>query len=161
MRSYTLHLAEGTLAGESHDLDRATIVPDGFSWTAFAFGPLWFLYHRLWIATLAVVALLAAAIAGGILLGIRPGAALVIAVLVQLLIGLEASTLRRWTYARRGRPVRDAVVAHNADEAESKALGRWLDPAIAPRPPAAPFPRGPSRASEGIIGLFPLSEDRR
>ena len=36
-------------------------------------------------------------------------------VLVSILIGLEASSLRRWTYARVGRPVRDAVIAASTD----------------------------------------------
>ena len=161
MRTYTLHLPEHTLAGETRELDRAQVVPDGFSWAAFAYGPLWFLYYRLWVATVLVILLLGATVAAGYALHLRPSAGFVVALLVQLLIGLEASSLRRWTYARSGRPVRDAVVAQNAEEAEIKALTRWVDPARAPRPPAAPFPGGSSRSADGIIGLFPLSEERR
>ena len=161
MRTYTLHLPEHTLAGETRELDRAQVVPDGFSWHAFAYGPLWFLYHRLWIAALLVVLLVGATAAAGYALNLRPAAGLLVALLVQVLIGLEASSLRRWTYARGGRPVRDALVARNAEEAEIKALTRWVDPARAPRPPSAPFPGGSSRSAEGIIGLFPLSEERR
>ncbi|KQP61451.1 DUF2628 domain-containing protein [Methylobacterium sp. Leaf108] len=161
MRTYTLHLPEHTLAGETQEIDRAQVVPDGFSWPAFAYGPLWFLYHRLWVAALLVTVLLVGAVVLGQILNLRPVAGAAVALLMQLLIGLEASSLRRWTYARQGRPVRDAVVAGSAEEAEIKVVGRWLDPARAARPPAAPFPSASSRVSEGVIGLFPFSEDRR
>jgi len=56
MRSYTLHLPIDARPGESIGLDRAVLVPDGFAWPAFAFGVLWFLFHRLWIAALIVLA---------------------------------------------------------------------------------------------------------
>lgn len=161
MRTYTLHLPNGTLAGEAQGLDRAQLVPDGFSWPAFAFGPLWFLYHRLWIAAVAVLVLVVAVALLGRFLGLTPVAGSVVSLLTMTLVGLEASSLRRWTYARRGRPVRDAVVAGSAAEAELKALTRWLDPATATRPPASPFAAGSSRSGEAVIGLFPLSEGRR
>lgn len=161
MRTYTLHLPKGTLAGEAQGLDRAQLVPDGFSWPAFAFGPLWFLYHRLWIAAAAVLALLVGTAVLGRFLGLGPIAGFAVTLLVTILIGLEASSLRRWTYARRGRPVRDAVVAGSAIEAERKALTRWLDPTTAPAPPANPYAAGSSRIGDGVIGLFPSSEGRR
>lgn len=161
MRTYTLHLPKGTLAGEAQGLDRAQLVPDGFSWAAFAFGPLWFLYHRLWIAAAAVLALQVGTAALGRFLGLGTIAGAAVALLVGLLIGLEASSLRRWTYARRGRPERDAVVAGSAIEAERKALTRWLDPATAPLTPGNPYVAGSSRIGEAVIGLFPASEGRR
>ncbi|MBX9930948.1 MAG: DUF2628 domain-containing protein [Methylobacterium sp.] len=161
MRTYTLHLPDASLAGETQAIERAHVVPDGFSWTAFAYGPFWFLYHRLWIAAILVGLLVAATIVVGKLINLTPPAGFGVALLVQALIGLEASSLRRWTYARGGRPVRDAFVAGSAAEAEIKAVSRWLDPARAPRPPASPFPAGASRSSEGVIGMFPFSEDRR
>ncbi|GJD93042.1 DUF2628 domain-containing protein [Methylobacterium iners] len=161
MRTYTLHLPKGALAGEAYGLDRAELVPDGFSWRAFAFGPLWFLYHRLWIAALGVLALLLAAAVLGRFLGLNPLAGTAISLLLQVLIGLEASSLRRWTYARRGRPARDAVVAASPIEAERKALTRWLDPANAALAPQVPYGSSMGRSADAVIGLFPLSEGRR
>jgi type II secretory pathway pseudopilin PulG len=120
---------------------------------------LWFLYHRLWVAALIVLVGLIALAGGGLLLGLPTGAGLIATLLAGWLIGLEASSLRRWTLARRGWPARDAVIASSSEEAEARALGRWLD--ANPAPPRAPFPNGPSRRSEAVIGLFPAHEGAR
>ncbi|WP_375454489.1 DUF2628 domain-containing protein [uncultured Methylobacterium sp.] len=159
MRSYTLHLPFECRPGEAHDLDRAQLVPDGFSGAAFAFSVLWFLYHRLWIAAGLVLAGLCATALIGYGLGLSPVSGTVITVLASLLIGMEASTLRRWTLARNGRPARDAVVAFNADEAEAKAMTRWLDPTRTPAiRPGATFVTGHAEAP--VIGLFPVQGGR-
>nr|WP_236960495.1 DUF2628 domain-containing protein [Methylobacterium durans] len=149
MRSYTLHLPRDSRAGESLGLDRAQIVPDGFSWGAFAFSVLWFFLHRLWLAGLGVLAGLIAIAVLGRVLGLSPFTGFLVTLLVSVLIGLEASSLRRWTLARRGRPVRDAVVAGSVSEAESRLMARWLDPAVcptrSPRPSRLPRAAEPSR----------------
>lgn len=159
MRSYTLHLPIDARPGESVGLDRAVLVPDGFAWPAFAFGVLWFLFHRLWIAALIVLAGFVALAGIGHLLGLPPGIATLVTLLASWLVGLEASSLRRWTLARRGWPARDAVIAATPEEAEARALNRWLDSSAAA--PRAPFPAGPTRRTEPVIGLFPAQEIAR
>ncbi|MBE7200318.1 MAG: DUF2628 domain-containing protein [Parafilimonas terrae] len=159
MRSYTLHLPADARAGEAIGLDRAILVRDGFSWPAFAFTVLWFVFHRLWIAALIVLVGLVAVAGAGIALGLPTGAGLVASLLAAWLIGLEASSLRRWTLARRGWPVRDAVIAATPEEAEARALNRWLG--MSPAAPRAPFPSGPSRRVDPVIGLFPAQEGAR
>ncbi|GJE25649.1 hypothetical protein LKMONMHP_0487 [Methylobacterium organophilum] len=159
MRTYTLHLPEGALRGDARALDRAHMVPDGFSWPAFAFTALWFFFHRLWLAGALVLAFLVALAVGGRLLGLTPWAGILVSLLAAILIGLEAASLRRWTYARNGRPARDAVIAASSEEAEAKAVARWLDPAgtgipVTVRPAAR-------RRDEEVIGLFPASEGSR
>lgn len=159
MRSYTLHLPIDARPGESVGLDRAVLVPDGFAWPAFAFGVLWFLFHRLWIAALIVLVGFVALAGIGHMLGLPPGIATLVTLLASWLVGLEASSLRRWTLARRGWPARDAVIAATPEEAESRALNRWLDSSAAA--PRAPFPAGPTRRTEPVIGLFPAQEIAR
>ncbi|TXN65013.1 DUF2628 domain-containing protein, partial [Methylobacterium sp. WL18] len=122
MRSYTLHLPIDARPGESVGLDRAVLMPDGFAWPAFAFGVLWFLFHRLWIAALIVLAGFVALAGIGHMLGLPPGIATLVTLLASWLVGLEASSLRRWTLARRGWPARDAVIAATPEEAEARAL---------------------------------------
>lgn len=161
MRTYTLHVPTDSLAGEPHGLDRALLVPDGFCTPAFAFGPLWFFVHRLWIAGASVLALLIATALAGRLLGLTTVAGSVVTVLVMCLVGLEASSLRRWTYARKGRPARDAVVAGSAEEAEVKAMTRWLDGAAPVRPGPTPYQAHPGRSGDAVIGMFPFSEAGR
>lgn len=161
MRTYTIHLPSDAVAGESHGLDRAILVPDGFSLQAFVFGPLWFFFHRLWLAGLGVLALLVAAGFAGRFLGFGTFAGFLVTVLLLLLIGMEASSLRRWTYARNGRPARDAVVAHSAEEAEMKAVNRWLAPPSVIRPGASTYPAASVRPVDTPIGMFPFAEPRR
>lgn len=158
MTTFTLHLARDARPGDPAALDKAEVVKDAFSWGAFFFTFLWFFYHRLWLAGLGTILVLIAF--GGLLnaLDVHPAAAFLAQMLLHVLIGLEANSLRRWTLARSGRPAIDAVTAADRDEAEAKAFARWLGrsaPAAAPSPrnPAPPVP--PRSGSEPVIGLFP------
>lgn len=162
MRTYTLHVPEGAVRGDARALERAELVRDGFSWGAFAFTVLWFVRHRLWLAALLVLVGLVGLAFAGRALGLSPFAALVVTGLASLLIGMEASSLRRWTYGRRGKPARDAVIAGSQEEAELKAAARWLD-AEAPPGVAAPVASRPAprRGDDAVIGLFPASEGGR
>lgn len=162
MRTYTLHVPEGAPRGDARALEQAHIVRDGFSWGAFAFTVLWFVRHRLWLAALLVLLGLATLGFAGRALGLSPFAALVAVGLASLLIGMEASSLRRWTYGRRGKPARDAVIAGSQEEAELKAAARWLDAEAAPgvAAPVASRP-APRRGDDAVIGLFPASEGGR
>lgn len=134
MKTYTLHLAKDAAPGDPAALDRAILVRDGFSWGAFIFTALWFLVHRLWLAALLVLLLLAGVAYGLSQLRLDPAAALAAQALIGILIGLEASSLYRWTLARRGRPAVDVVMAENREAAERKSFQRWLDRAAPPAP---------------------------
>ncbi|MFE1602789.1 DUF2628 domain-containing protein [Methylobacterium sp. ID0610] len=161
MPTYTLHLSDEVDPGAPDALDRAKLVADRFIWPAFWFTALWFFWHRLWLAGLLVLAAEVAAWAIGASLGLSPLAGFVVTLLLSLLIGLEASSLRRWTYERSGRPLRDAVTASDAKEAEVKLVGRWLD-RHGPAAPSAP-PRMPPYAKTGspALGLFPEADGHR
>jgi hypothetical protein len=163
-KTYTLHLPVHADPGDPEALDEAELVKDGFSWGAFFFTFLWFFFHRLWLAGIGMlIALVALAIVLQAL-NVGSGTAFVTEVLLALLIGLEANSLRRWTL-RRKKPAVDVVSASNRDEAETKAFARWLAGAGAAgstSPVArASFPSAPYRAAEPVIGLFPDMERRR
>ncbi|HMO28341.1 DUF2628 domain-containing protein [Enterovirga sp.] len=175
--TYTLHLAPRAVPGDPQALDQASLVRDGFSWGAFLVPPLWFLAHRHWLLALGVFLLLAAFWAGLRQAGMPGGASFLLNALLWFLVGLEASSLRRWDYARRGRPAVDAVFAANEAEAEAKSFARWLstkpEQPAAPASAAPPPVRAPAEASrrtaapwrqpegEQVIGLFPDVEGRR
>lgn len=158
-RTYTLHVPREALRGEAAALERAELVRDGFSWGAFIFTALWFFWHRLWLVGLAVlVGLFAFAILLRSL-GVPPFPAYVAVLLLSVLIGFEAASLRRWTLSRRGRALADVVSASDADEAEAKSFARFLSIDNG----SAPEPRQPSwRAGRGhdepVLGLFPDRE---
>jgi hypothetical protein len=158
MKTYTFHLPRDARPGDPAMLEQAVFVKDGFAWGAFIFNVLWFLFHRLWLATLIVFVLLTAFNLLLNLLGVHPTASVAAHFLVSLLIGFEAGSLRRWTLERHGMPAVDVVTANDLSEAETKAFERWLartSPALVARPAvAAP---GPARRSD-VIGLFPDAE---
>lgn len=177
--TYTLHVAPRAAPGDPQALERASLVRDGFSWGAFLVPPLWFLAHRHWLLALGLLLLLGAFWAGLRETGMPGGVRFMLNALLWFLIGLEASSLRRWDYARQGRPAVDAVFAASEAEAEAKSFARWLSPqperptVQAPAPAAPPAPPAAAEAprrtvtpwrrpeDEHVIGLFPDPERRR
>lgn len=162
MTTYTLHLPRDARPGDPSALDEAELVRDAFSWGAFFFTFLWFFFHRLWLAGLGVLVLVLGFGALMQVLNVHDAAATVASLLLQLLIGLEANSLRRWTLSRRGLAVADVVTASDQDEAEAKAYARWLSQRSAPTrvPASAPAPTIPRRP-DPVIGLFPDAERPR
>src|SRR5690349_13347325 len=50
MPTYTIHAPPQKSGSNARDPERFVFVRDGFHFWAFAFGPLWLLLHRLWLA---------------------------------------------------------------------------------------------------------------
>lgn len=157
MPVYTVHAPPADRAGNSAPEDYV-FVRDGFHVWAMIFGPAWMLFRKLWLVVfLYVVAMIALGVALWVLkaanaAGIWP------MVLVSILIGLEAGSLRRWTLTRRGFRNVGVVVGETVEVAERRFFDRLAQaPApVAPAKMAAP-PMTPLRptASQGVIGLFP------
>src|SRR5438309_1331881 len=94
------------------------------------------------------------------------GARVAVMLLIAVLMGLEAASLRRWTLSRRRWRQLDVVVADDEDAAERRFFDRWMSgrgfghqPMTdrgAPPPtrdlPGQPFARPPS-AHGDIVGL--------
>jgi hypothetical protein len=164
--TYTLHVPRHALPGDPEALERATLVRDGFSWGAFLTPALWFLWHRHWVAGIAMLLVTFGFAAGLRAFGVSLGATLAAETLLQLLIGLEGASIRRWLYARRGRPAVELIQANSAEEAEIKGFARWLSDergtsvyagGAGSRAPVFGF----GRDAEPVIGLFPDLEGRR
>jgi hypothetical protein len=159
MSVYTVHepprddrRGDDTLAHTS----RFVFVRDGFHFWAFLFGPLWMLRYRLWVETIVYLVLVGALTYALGRLGIA-GVGGWIAFLIALLVGIEASSLRRWKLARRRFSNLGVVVGDNIEDAERRFFDGWVADARpvtrAPAPPPAMRPA--SAASSDIIGLFP------
>jgi hypothetical protein len=151
--------------------DKFAFVRDGFHVWAALIGVLWLAWHRLWLALLGWVVLLAAVDAGMTLL--RTGGMMIfwVNVLLALLLGFEAASLQRWTLSRRNWRQLDIVVADDEEAAERRFFDRWTAKQRAlgndqsaidrggPPPtrhiPGQPFSRPPSLSQSEIIGLFP------
>ena len=100
MRIYTVHAPRTSDMNARAAGDRAVFVRDGFHVWAFVFGPFWLLYHRLWWALLGYVAVMVGVSVSLGVLRVSGGVSLCVLLLIALLIGLEAASLRRWTLSR-------------------------------------------------------------
>lgn len=163
MPVYTVHAPAAN--GADLRTDRIAFVRDGFHFWAMVFGPVWLLWHRLWLALIGWLIF-----AGGLeialaRLGVGRTSLFLAAVVVAVLTGFEAASLRRWTLSRSSWRQVDIVVAEDEEAAERRFFERWgrrgLVTAQAGVDPGAPPPvRGapaqpPPLPSGGIIGLFP------
>lgn len=162
MQVYTVHLPQGARPGDPAAFERAVLVRDGFSVWAFLFSALYFARHGHWLAALGIFVALAGFSALVASLDLAPGAAFGAHLLASSLVGLEASSLRRWSYQRARMPVIDIVSGADHEEAEAKACARWIaraeaSPAAAQAPEAErPLPvMQPRPRDSGVIGLFP------
>jgi Protein of unknown function (DUF2628) len=96
------------------------------------------------------------------LVGASAFAKFVTGLLFAILVGLEAGSLRRWTFGRRGWTELGVVVADDINMAERRFFDAWASGAAssplsaAPRAPGAP-PGAPvaARATPDVLGLFP------
>ena len=123
-------------SGDARRPDNFVFVRDGFFWSAFLFAPLWMLRHRLWLTLLLYVAFALAVGTGAQFLRLSPGAIVAVAFFTSLLIGLEASTLRRWSLARRKWTNVGVVVGDDLELAERRFFDAWLRHELPSRNPA-------------------------
>jgi hypothetical protein len=113
MALYSIYLRDGEPGTAP---DAATVCQD-FSWKAFFLGPLWLVTHQLWAGltlwSLAYLLLLAAAATL-----VSAEASFLIALSLQILLGLEAGRLKEAKLEAQGCRLAAIVVARGLDEAE-------------------------------------------
>jgi hypothetical protein len=169
MSVYTVHEPPRRAGTAAADVERFAFVRDGFSWWAFLVTPLWMLRHRMWLV-LVCYAVISAGLATLVrMLGVSGAIVGVIGLLISLLVGLEAGTLRRFTLSRRGWKNLGVVSGDDLEDAERRFFDAWLQRKSSPsNGPPAPMP-GPASAAPSwrgplgsdVIGLFPEPGGRR
>ena len=137
-----------------------------FSLGAFLFGPLWMIWHWLWIVLIIYLVVVGFIGYGLQVLGISWPVLAFVFGLIQLLIGLEATTLLRWTRLRHGWRDCGVVIADDLEMAERRFFENRtaLRPATAPVPMSTPAQLSAAQvepSSPDIIGLFPEPGGRR
>jgi uncharacterized protein DUF2628 len=158
MPVYTVHAPPPRRNEAESDPTRFAFVRDGFYVWAFLLGPLWMLWHRLWLAFIGYVALVAATHFALIMLNVPDGVKIAVGVLLALLVGFEAPSLRRWTLTRRGWSNLGVVVADDRESAERRFFDAWVGQGQQPEARStavAPAGRPTSSAPPDVIGLFP------
>ena len=155
MITCTVHEPPGPAADRLDRAESLVLVRDGFSWSAALFTPFWALAHRLWLVLLAYLGVLVVAEFGLRAVGLNgTGAATAVMVALHILVGLEASSLRRWTLTRRGYAMLASVNGRNLEDCERRFFDAWLPsvPVIRPAglgPSAGSGPGGGGGASGG------------
>jgi Protein of unknown function (DUF2628) len=169
MPVYTVH-APVISNANGRVTDRFVFVRDGFHFWAALLGVVWLAWHRLWLALIGWIVLMAVIDIAMVRLGVGAMAILLADLLLALLLGFEAASLERWTLSRRNWRQLDIVVADDEEQAERRFFDRWTakqralndQSAVdrgAPPPtrdiPGQPFSKPPPAPHSDIIGLFP------
>lgn len=165
MSVYTVHEPPLRAAEAAPNPERFVFVRDGFYFGAFLFSVLWMLWHRMWLILLIYVVVVAGLEAVLRYFGFSSLLLAFIGLLLALLVGIEAATLRRFKLSRRGWKNIGVVRGDNLEDAERRFFEVWLSRAPAarpgpsaspPSPPPAPPPQAPrASAAPDIVGLFP------
>ena len=127
MSIYTVHEPPLKADQSTPDPDRFVFVRDGFSFWAFLLAPLWMLRHRLWLVFVGYVIVAVALQVGLRLIGASSGVIVTVSLLLALLVGFEAATLRRFTLARRRWKNVGIVVGDDLESAERRFFDAWVD----------------------------------
>jgi hypothetical protein len=161
MTVYTVHEPAPGRSESADDPERLVFVRDGFYFWAFLLGPLWMLWHRLWLVLLLYLVATTALQTALWALGMSATVKFTVGFLIALLVGVEAASLRRWTYARRRWSNLGLVVAPDLESAERRFFDSWPGRATPPRQSPAP-PAGTTMpsAAPAVIGLFPEPQSR-
>ena len=170
MPIYTVH-APAASGADLVATDKFAFVRDGFHFWAAVAGVIWLAWYRLWLALIGWIALLLVVDFGLAWLGVGSRTIVAINVVLALLLGFEAASLRRWTLSRRNWRMLDVVVADDEEAAERRFFDRWTtrnrvtgDPYSVERGgppptrsnPGQPYSKPPPPLPQGgIIGLFP------
>jgi hypothetical protein len=159
MPVYTVHAPADPSSRE--DTDKFVFLRDGFHFWAMLLGPLWLIWHRLWLVLLGYIAVGAVTGVSLALLGAPASVRMLVFLLIAILMGLEAASLRRWSYSRGKWRQNDFVVADDGEAAERRFFDRWTErrdtgAGSSHGVPTTPYqPRATMPAPQGIIGLFP------
>ena len=151
MAVYTVHEPPLRRYDTAGDPDRFVFVRDGFSFWAFLLGPLWMLRHRMWLVLIGYLVLVGGLQVGLQRLGVEDAVPAVAGLLVALLIGFEAGTLRRFTLARRRWTNIGVIVGDDREVAEQRFFDAWVKGGLSRTWSSL----RPSAAAPEVMGLVP------
>lgn len=156
MAVYTAHAPAGTTAQTLSDGDAVIFVKDGFAWLALIAPMIWLLWHRCWLAFLAVMAMAVGIAVATEMLPQYGDAIGIIGVLLSLFVALEANGWRRWSLGRKGYDMLGVASGANRADCERRFFDKWVAQS-ARTTMVRPASAGQAMAAgaQGIVGLFP------
>jgi hypothetical protein len=165
MTVFTVHEPRPRRKETAASPDRFAFVRDGFYFWAFLLGPLWMFWHGMWLVLFLYLVLTGALQVALWVLGVSAFVKFAVGVLISLLVGFEAGSLRRFTLRRW--TDRGIVVGPTREAAEHRFFDRWdgepleAAPMQSAPPSPSPPPSGPAPTpGTDVIGLFPEPQAR-
>ncbi|MGP0094857.1 MAG: DUF2628 domain-containing protein [Xanthobacteraceae bacterium] len=162
MAIYTVHEPPRPSGNTIADADRFVFVRDGFYGWAFLLAPIWMIRRGLWLVLLLYLIVSVGLFVALWAIGASGEAQALVGLLLMILVGTEAATLRRWTLARRGWSNVGVVVGDDVESAERRFFASWFGPHARP-PETSGAAAGMRMATppDDVIGLFPQPETPR
>jgi len=126
VKTYTFHVpADQALCDKNENNIR--IILDGFYWPVLVFGFLWFFTCGHFMAGAVVLTVNLAVLLGFHLLDLPQYVTSPAFFLLNFFFALEASSLIRWVYEKKGMKEEFVIVAKDKLEAELKGFSQWLE----------------------------------
>lgn len=122
MTIFTVHVRQSA-ADLDAIADDMVLVPEKFSMAAVLLGPLWLLFHRLWISFVLWIAV-AFIVFGALYFGNATQFMSTAYIIGALLLGLEANALKRRELQFLGYDVADVTSGNSVEEGERRYLDR-------------------------------------
>jgi hypothetical protein len=155
MAIYTVHEPPLKRYETTADPERFKFVRDGFSFWAFLLAPLWMLRHRMWLVLIGYIVIVITLELALNRVGASGTTRAIAGLLVSLLVGLEAGTLRRFTLGRRRWTNIGLVAADDIETAERRFFAAWVGRDTNGRSSPLTPPTRVAPNSPDVIGLFP------
>lgn len=144
MTTYTVLSPTDAFGPGLAEAERATFVPERFSWMTLFFAPLVLLRYRLWLALLAYVLVAVLMEVSVWRFGLADNVSLVVMSGFNLLLAFELPRLRAAKLRRKGNAEAGIVIAPSREEAER----RFYTALLAANTVPTPAPRAPVEDDE-------------
>ncbi len=154
MTTYTVHKQPDPPADRVDRAEALEFVKDGFSWLTAICPPIGFIAERLWIPLAIYLVALTVLLSALAALGAPADWLSLLAIAINVYLGFELSSLKRWMLERQGWTTLGSVTGSDLGECERRFFEKWLpaQPAVA----AAPRPTSPNLKSK-FGGLWPFA----
>ncbi len=153
---YTIHEAPTPPVDRIDRAEALEFVPDGFTWSAVVFPPLFLITHRMWAELLAYLAAVIVGLSALTILGVSPALTLVLLAAGHIWLAYEAVELRRQAMQRAGWQTLGSVSGRNLAECERRFFDMWLtgDGTDRLQQPAPGQPTAMGELDKALTGLF-------
>jgi len=125
--TYTVHERGDPVADRIDRAEELVFIKDGFNFSAAFFAPFWLLLNALWFEFAGYVVAAIVIVAGFSWLGLGSVWPFIGLMLLHVLIGAEADSLKRYALERAGWKTAGTVVGRNMGECERRFFDTWLE----------------------------------